>query len=108
MSLPRLFHYTKTSSLLGILDSQELYFSCLRNLNDASEGRAILDIIRDLVPTGIAKNLIQYVKKIFLLLRKKQEVHIHFHLQQKRMMLLNGIAMQIRAKVYVLSLILNN
>lgn len=71
MSLPRLFHYTKTSSLLGILDSQELYFSCLRNLNDASEGRAILDIIRDLVPTGIAKNLIQYVKKNFSSIEKK-------------------------------------
>ena len=62
MSLPRLFHYTKTSSLLGILDSQELYFSRLRNLNDASEGRAVLDIINALEPTGIAKNLIQFVK----------------------------------------------
>lgn len=40
-------------------------------MNDASEGRAILDIIKDLVPTGIAKNLIQYVKKNFSSIEKK-------------------------------------
>ena len=71
MSLPRLFHYTKTSSLLGILDSQELYFSRLRNLNDASEGRAVLDIINALEPTGIAKNLIQFVKNNYSSIEKK-------------------------------------
>lgn len=71
MSLPRLFHYTKTSSLLGILDSQELYFSRLRNLNDASEGRAVLDIIKALEPTSIAKNLIQFVKNNYSSIEKK-------------------------------------
>uniref|UniRef100_UPI0038698FBE DUF2971 domain-containing protein n=1 Tax=Succinivibrio sp. TaxID=2053619 RepID=UPI0038698FBE len=71
MSLPRLFHYTKTSSLLGILDSQELYFSRLRNLNDASEGRAVLDIIKALEPKGIAKNLIQFVKNNYSSIEKK-------------------------------------
>ena len=71
MSLPRLFHYTKTSSLLGILDSQELYFSRLRNLNDASEGRAVLDIVKSLKPTGIAKNLIQFVKNNYPSIEKK-------------------------------------
>ena len=71
MSLPRLFHYTKTSSLLGILDSQELYFSRLRNLNDAREGRAVLDIVKSLKPTGIAKNLIQFVKNNYSSIEKK-------------------------------------
>ena len=71
MSLPRLFHYTKTSSLLGILDSQELYFSRLRNLNDAREGRAVLDIIKALEPKGIAKNLIQFVKNNYSSIEKK-------------------------------------
>ena len=108
MSLPRLFHYTKTSSLLGILDSQELYFSCLRNLNDASEGRAILDIIKDLVPTGIAKNLIQYVKKNFSSIEKKARSSYSFSFTTEEDDASQWIAMQIMAKVYVLSLILNN
>lgn len=61
-----------------------------------------------LEPASIAKNLIEFVKNNYSSIEKKQEVHIHFHSQQKRMMLLNGIAMQIMAMAYVLSLVLIN
>lgn len=57
--------------LLGILDSQELYFSRLRNLNDASEGRAVLDIVKSIKPTGIAKELIQFVKNNYFSIEQK-------------------------------------
>ena len=80
MSLPRLFHYTKTSSLLGIFDSQELYFSRLRNLNDASEGRAVLDIVKTLKASGKEKNLIQFVKNNFNSIEKMARSSYSFSL----------------------------
>ena len=80
MSLPRLFHYTKTSSLLGIFDSQDLYFSRLRNLNDASEGRAVLDIVKTLKASGKEKNLIQFVKNNFNSIEKMARSSYSFSL----------------------------
>jgi hypothetical protein len=36
--VPTLWHYTSTSALLGILESQELHLTCYRFLNDPGEG----------------------------------------------------------------------
>src|SRR4029077_19426106 len=65
--MPSLFHYTDAKGLLGILESETLFATDYRYLNDATEGQVIRELIMPILEAEVAQITPQLIEKRWLI-----------------------------------------